>query len=138
MLLDKWHRFRFFAWLIDRVPIITWLPKYSIHKYIANDLIAGITVGSMQIPQGLAYGMLAGVTPNTGLYMAFFPAMVYVVFGTSRHVSIGTLSIVSLMTFQIVGKYSVPADSDDKKIQIATATAFACGIQQVRKFMILK
>lgn len=43
---------------------------------------------------GMAYGLLAGVTPSTGLYMAFFPTLIYFVFGTSKHISVGTLSII--------------------------------------------
>lgn len=60
----------------------------------------------MHIPQGMAYGLLAGLYPVVGLYMAFFPTLVYFVFGTSRHISTGTFAIVSLMTSKIVGTYS--------------------------------
>lgn len=51
---------------------------------------------------GMAYGLLAGVTPSSGLYMAFFPTLTYFVFGTSRHISVGTLSVISLMTLKVV------------------------------------
>lgn len=55
---------------------------------------------------GMAYGILAGVTPSSGLYMAFFPTLVYFVFGTSRHISVGTLSVISLMTLNVVNKHA--------------------------------
>lgn len=62
----------------------------------------------------MAYGLLAGVTPSTGLYMAFFPTLVYFALGTSRHISVGTLSVISVMTLKLVQTYSsvppVPID----------------------------
>lgn len=54
----------------------------------------------------MAYGLLAGVRPNSGLYMAFFPTLAYFVFGTSRHISVGTLSVISLMTLKVVQTYA--------------------------------
>lgn len=67
----------------------------------------------MHIPQGMAYGLLAGVTPSSGLYMAFFPTLAYFVFGTSRHISVGTLSVISLMTLKIVQTYAVVGPGTD-------------------------
>ena len=72
-----------------------------------GDITAGITVAVMQIPQGMAYGLLAGVPANVGLYMAFFQCLVYAVFGTSRHISMGTFAVVSLMTAKVVTTYAV-------------------------------
>lgn len=62
----------------------------------------------MHIPQGMAYGLLAGVEPIVGLYMAFFPTLIYFLFGTSRHISMGTFAVISLMTSKIVATYSDP------------------------------
>src|SRR5690349_7886088 len=62
----------------------------------------------MHIPQGMAYGLLAGVEPIVGLYMAFFPTLIYFIFGTSRHISMGTFAVISLMTSKIVATYSDP------------------------------
>ncbi|KAK9880675.1 hypothetical protein WA026_011912 [Henosepilachna vigintioctopunctata] len=60
----------------------------------------------MQIPQGMGYGMLGGIPSICGIYMAFFPVMMYALFGTSRHLSTGTFAIICLMTGQIVSQYS--------------------------------
>lgn len=101
----------------------------------------------------MAYGLLAGVTPSSGLYMAFFPTLVYFIFGTSRHISVGTLSVISLMTLKVVQTYShIPTAVDAKgdnlvaaqnltaiveedmnftPMQVVTATAFMCGVHQV-------
>ncbi|CAK8679971.1 unnamed protein product [Clavelina lepadiformis] len=85
---------RFFLSLF---PIITWLRKYPIKEWLVSDLISGFTIGVMQIPQGMSYSLLAGQHPIHGLYNAFFPAIVYSILGTSRHVSMGAFAITSLM-----------------------------------------
>lgn len=96
----------------------------------------------------MAYGLLAGVSPSSGLYMAFFPTLVYFVFGTSRHISVGTLSVISLMTLKVVQTYAttnemgagnsnstaIPSDPTHEHftpLQVVTACAFMCGIHQV-------
>lgn len=92
----------------DVIPVIDWLPKYNYKDLFVGDLTSGITVAVMHIPQGMAYAMLAGVPPNVGMYMAFFPTLIYFLFGTSRHISMGTFAIVSLMVSKIVQQYSHP------------------------------
>ncbi|CAO1408164.1 unnamed protein product [Diamesa hyperborea] len=94
--------------LYDFVPVLKWIPEYPVKKNLIGDIISGITVAVMSIPQGLAYGLLAGVAPIVGLYMAFFPVLIYFIFGTSRHISMGTFAVVSLMTAKIVGTFSDP------------------------------
>lgn len=100
----------------------------------------------------MAYGLLAGVTPSSGLYMAFFPTLVYFVFGTSRHISVGTLSVISLMTLKLVQTYATQTDSIPRlssdgmpqttlppistediftPMQVVTAAAFMVGVHQV-------
>lgn len=95
-------KFSLVQFILNLVPVLRWLPNYSFKNNIAGDLTAGMTVAVMHIPQGMAYGLLAGVTPSSGLYMAFFPTLTYFVFGTSRHISVGTLSVISLMTLKVV------------------------------------
>ncbi|OAD59199.1 Prestin [Eufriesea mexicana] len=73
-----------------------------------SDIISGLTVAIMHIPQGMAYALLGNVPPVVGIYMAFFPVLVYFFFGTSRHVSMGTFAVVCLMTGKTVASYSVP------------------------------
>uniref|UniRef100_A0A158Q396 Sulfate_transp domain-containing protein n=1 Tax=Dracunculus medinensis TaxID=318479 RepID=A0A158Q396_DRAME len=83
--------------LFGFIPILHWLPKYKIREYLLNDLIGGFTVGIMHVPQGMAYASLAGLDPINGLYTSFFPPLIYMFFGTSRHISLGVFAIVSLM-----------------------------------------
>ncbi|XP_057665771.1 solute carrier family 26 member 6-like isoform X2 [Diorhabda carinulata] len=94
------------AWLKETIPLLSWLPEYNWKKNFSGDIISGITVAIMHIPQGMAYALLGNVPPIIGIYMAFFPVLVYFVFGTSRHVSIGTFAVVCLMTGKVVSQYT--------------------------------
>lgn len=71
------------------VPASYWLRKYKWKKDFAYDVMSGLTVAIMHIPQGMAYALLGNMTPVVGIYMAFFPVLIYVFLGTSRHVSMG-------------------------------------------------
>ncbi|XGW32488.1 hypothetical protein V3C99_017215 [Haemonchus contortus] len=84
--------------LLGFVPILKWLPQYNVKENLVRDIIGGLTVGIMHVPQGMAYSSLAGVQPVNGLYTSLFPAFFYMLFGTSRHVSLGVFAVVSLMT----------------------------------------
>uniref|UniRef100_A0A5S6R0D7 STAS domain-containing protein n=1 Tax=Trichuris muris TaxID=70415 RepID=A0A5S6R0D7_TRIMR len=83
------------------IPIVHWLPRYDWRKYFISDLVCGLIVGVMQIPQGMAYAMLAGLHPVHGLYTSFFSNLLYCAFGTSRHISFGTFAVISIMTSSV-------------------------------------
>ena len=87
------------SWLLSFFPFLIWIKNYSIKSYLIPDIISGFTISVLHIPQGLAYGLLAGVGAINGLYVSFFPVLIYFFMGTSRHISIGMLNIVRL-TFQ--------------------------------------
>ncbi|MDG1916115.1 MAG: solute carrier family 26 protein [Crocinitomix sp.] len=84
------------------IPILDWLPNYK-KKNLSGDLSAGITVGVMLIPQGMAYAMLAGLKPIYGLYAATVPLILYAIFGTSRQLAVGPVAVVSLLIASGVG-----------------------------------
>src|SRR5262245_29946446 len=80
------------------LPPTVWLPAYSLRTNLGADVIAGLTVGFMSLPQGMGYALLANLRAVNGLYISCFPLPVYALLGTSRHLSIGALAIVSLLT----------------------------------------
>ncbi|GLV36702.1 prestin [Carabus blaptoides fortunei] len=103
--------FEFASFIKGIFPILQWLPEYNCKTDLLPDIIAGITVAIMHIPQGMAYGLLGNLDPVVGIYMAFFPVLIYTLLGTSRHVSMGTFAVVCLMTGKAVAQYSTE-DSD--------------------------
>lgn len=84
------------------LPILTWLPSYPFKQFILQDVVSGLSTGVVQLPQGLAYALLAAVPPVYGLYSSFYPVLLYTFFGTSRHVSMGTFAVISLMIGGVV------------------------------------
>ena len=78
------------------IPILDWLPNYQ-KSYLEGDLSAGLTVGVMLIPQGMAYAMLAGLPPIYGLYASIVPLIIYAVLGTSRQLAVGPVAMISLL-----------------------------------------
>ncbi|KAJ8397051.1 hypothetical protein AAFF_G00011050 [Aldrovandia affinis] len=129
--------------LKERVPIFNWLPKYRLKKWLLGDMVAGLTVGILHIPQGMAFALLTSVAPIYGLYTSFFPVVLYMLFGTGRHVSTGTFAVVSLMTGSVVEQL-VPvglnsssaeaADIEAQRIGVASAVAFLSGIMMICMF----
>ncbi len=78
-------------------PFITWFEGYNLGRF-KLDLMAGITVALVLIPQSMAYAKLAGLPPHYGLYAAFLPPMIAALFGSSRQLATGPVAVVSLMT----------------------------------------
>ncbi|VDN09291.1 unnamed protein product [Dibothriocephalus latus] len=78
-------------------PFINILRAYDLRSGLPSDIICGFTVGIMNIPQGMAYAMLATLPPVYGLYCSLFAPFFYFFLGTSRHLAMGTIAIVSLL-----------------------------------------
>ena len=79
-------------------PFLVWLPELRDKQTLRADLIAGLTVALVLIPQSMAYAQLAGLPPYFGLYAAFLPPMVAALFGSSRQLATGPVAVVSLLT----------------------------------------
>ncbi len=80
------------------LPAWQWLQDYSTPKFRA-DLLAALIVIAMLVPQGMAYAMVAGLPPVTGLYASILPMIVYAMIGGSPTLSIGPVALISMMTF---------------------------------------
>lgn len=138
------------AVVLSFLPILTWLPSYPVKEYLFSDVVSGLSTGVVQLPQGLAYAMLAAVPPVYGLYSSFYPVVLYTFFGTSRHISIGTFAVISLMIGGVVVReapdsmfYVLPANGsnmsavldvearDARRVQVAVVLTTLVGIIQI-------
>ncbi|KAK7884218.1 hypothetical protein WMY93_027341 [Mugilogobius chulae] len=130
------------------VPILEWLPKYPIRENALGDTISGCSVAIMHLPQGMAYALLASLRPVFGLYTSLYPVLVYCIFGTSRHISIGTFAVISIMVGSVTERLgpdsdfiinngtnttgSVDIDARDAyRVKIACAFSLLVGIFQI-------
>jgi SulP family sulfate permease len=109
------------------IPILEWLPQYK-KSYIRGDVVAGLTVGVLLIPQGMAYGLLAGLPPIYGLYASIIPLFLYAFLGTSRQLSVGPTALVSLLVLSGIGAIAKEGTIEFASLAIATAL-FAGAIQ---------
>lgn len=88
---------------LDRLfPCWGYAKSYDFGKDLFPDIVGGFSVACLHIPQGLAYGLLANLTPVSGLYTSLFSVLIYVVFGTVPHMSMGTNAVLSLVTAAMV------------------------------------
>ncbi|MCB0667981.1 MAG: sulfate permease [Saprospiraceae bacterium] len=96
---------------------------------IPRDILAGLTVSVMLIPQGMAYALLAGLPPIYGLYAGFLPLLIYPLFGSSRQMSVGPVALTSILVFSGISAFAQPGS--EEFIQLAILTAFLVGIVQL-------
>jgi SulP family sulfate permease len=108
-------------------PIFDWLPKYK-KGWLKGDIGAGLTVGVMLIPQGMAYASIAGLPAVYGLYASIVPLIIYAIFGTSRQLAVGPVAMVSLLTATAIGSFQGLSTSD--YILYAILLAFLVGAIQ--------
>uniref|UniRef100_A0A8C3DZC9 Solute carrier family 26 member 3 n=1 Tax=Corvus moneduloides TaxID=1196302 RepID=A0A8C3DZC9_CORMO len=127
---------------LNLFPVISWLPAYRFREWVLSDIVSGINTGLVAVLQGLAFALLVNVPPSYGLYAAFFPVLVYFIFGTSRHISVGPFPVLSLMVGGVVTRL-VPDDSigngnstnisaiNDERVMVAASVTFLSGIVQL-------
>ncbi|MEM9822577.1 MAG: solute carrier family 26 protein, partial [Bacteroidota bacterium] len=108
-------------------PILDWAKNYK-KAYLNGDLSAGLTVGVMLVPQGMAYAMLAGLPPIYGLYASTIPLFVYAVFGTSRQLAVGAVAMVALLISSGVG--ALAELGSEEFIRLAILLALMVGVIQ--------
>ena len=92
------------SWITKLFPFLLWIKDLSNPKTLKADILAGLTVGFVIVPQSMAYAQLAGLSPQYGLYAAFLPVLVAAVMGSSRQLSTGPVAVVSLLTAAALGE----------------------------------
>ncbi|XP_049919930.1 solute carrier family 26 member 6 [Epinephelus moara] len=133
--------------VLSWIPVLGWLPHYSIRENAIGDLISGCSVGIMHLPQGMAYALLASLRPVFGLYTSLYPVLVYFIFGTSRHISIGTFAVISIMIGSVTERLAPDSNfivngtngtdivdfdkRDAYRVQIACSLTVLTGIFQI-------
>uniref|UniRef100_A0A8B9HIC5 Chloride anion exchanger-like n=1 Tax=Astyanax mexicanus TaxID=7994 RepID=A0A8B9HIC5_ASTMX len=128
---------------LSLLPIIGWIKTYRFKEWLLGDIVAGVSTGLVSVLQGLAFALLASIPPGYGLYAAFFPALMYIFLGTSKHISVGPFPVLSLMVGAVVTKL-VPSDGppanitgfegltmDQQRVIVASSVTFLMGIFQL-------
>jgi len=111
-----WHR---------RVPMAAWLPRYH-RRYIAGDLLAGLVVAALAIPQSLGYAAIAGVPIIMGLYAIPLALIAYAMLGSSPHLVVGPVSTVSVLSGSLVADMSNGEPA--RAVALTSALAIGAGI----------
>ncbi len=111
------------------LPIVRTLASYDRGRMLQGDIFAGVTVGVMLIPQGMAYALIAGMPPVYGLYAALVPLVVYAVLGTSGQLAVGPVAVVSLLVASAVG--SIAATASTEYIRLVLVLALLTGAFQI-------
>jgi len=94
---DEVNGYTLYDWLGFFIPCFRWLRTYKWKEWILWDLLAGLSVGAMVIPQGMSYANLAGLPQVFGLYGAFVPCLVYSLLGSSKQLSVGPVAVTSIL-----------------------------------------
>ncbi len=110
------------------LPLLQGFKNYSKTDFL-KDLIAGLTVGVVVIPQGMAYAMIAGMPPVYGLYASIFPVLMYMLLGTSKNVAIGPVAMDSLLVAAGLGALAITGL--ENYIAMAIFLAFMVGAIQL-------
>jgi len=109
------------------LPFLAWFPMSG--AALRGDLVAGITVALILVPQSMAYAQLAGMPPVYGLYTAFLPVAIAALFGSSHQLATGPVAVVSLLTASALGPIAAPGSPD--YVALAIALALLVGIIQL-------
>ncbi|KAI8622207.1 sulfate transporter family-domain-containing protein, partial [Chytriomyces sp. MP71] len=119
------------AYILSFLPFLNWIRRYNLEWFI-GDLVAGITVGLVAIPQGISYATkLAGLPAQFGLYTAFLGAFMYTFFATSKDVTIGATAVLSLIVGQQLIAYAPPGASASQLAIFSATLSFWTGVLQL-------
>ncbi|EOA37411.1 hypothetical protein CARUB_v10011339mg [Capsella rubella] len=110
-------------------PVIEWGRKYNL-KMFRGDLIAGLTIASLCIPQDIGYAKLASLDPKYGLYSSFVPPLVYACMGSSKDIAIGPVAVVSLLLGTLLRAEIDPNTNPNEYLRLAFTSTFFAGVTQ--------
>ncbi|KAK4758324.1 hypothetical protein SAY87_019625 [Trapa incisa] len=110
-------------------PIFDWGRSYNLHKF-RGDLISGLTIASLCIPQDIGYSKLANLAPQYGLYSSFVPPLIYAFMGSSRDIAIGPVAVVSLLLGTLIQNEIDPTKNPDEYLRLTFTATFFAGITQ--------
>ena len=108
-----------------RLPILTWLPRYS-RARLRPDIVAGVVVAALAVPQSLGYASIAGVPVQLGLYAVPIALLLYAALGTSPQLIVGPVSTVSVLSATLIA--SMHPASVAEAVTYASAIALAAGL----------
>lgn len=114
------------TYLVSLFPIAKWILHYN-GRWLYGDLVAGITVGVVLVPQSMSYAQLAGLSAEYGLYSSFVGVFIYSFFATSKDVSIGPVAVMSAQIGKVVIKVQLKYGDKYSAPEIATFLSLICG-----------
>ncbi|CAL5872946.1 uncharacterized protein PFLUO_LOCUS7215 [Penicillium psychrofluorescens] len=112
-------------YFLNLFPFLTWIRRYNL-QWLFGDLVAGITVGAVVVPQGMAYAQLAKLEVQFGLYSSFMGVLVYWFFATSKDITIGPVAVMSTLTGDIVTQVTAKYPEVPPHV-VASSLAVVCG-----------
>ena len=107
------------------LPILGWLPQYE-RAWLRTDLIAGLTIVALLVPEGMAYAQIAGVPPQTAFYAAPIGLLAFAIFGSSRQLVVAVSAVIATMSFATVSLIAVP--NTPEFILLTAALAVLAGL----------
>ncbi|KAJ3673766.1 hypothetical protein LUZ60_005758 [Juncus effusus] len=111
-------------------PVLQWGKSYNL-KSFRSDIMAGLTLASLGIPQSIGYASLAKLDPQYGLYTSVVPPLIYAVMGTSKELAIGPVAVVSLLLSSMIQKVVDPTVDPATYQKLVFTVTFLTGIFQV-------
>ncbi|XP_052203005.1 low affinity sulfate transporter 3 [Diospyros lotus] len=111
-------------------PILSWARSYNPSKF-KDDLLAGLTLASLSIPQSIGYASLAKLDPQYGLYTSVVPPLIYALMGSSREIAIGPVAVVSLLLSAMLQKTQNPLTNPIAYTKLAFTVTFFAGTFQL-------
>ncbi|XP_023547712.1 sulfate transporter 3.1-like isoform X2 [Cucurbita pepo subsp. pepo] len=110
-------------------PVVEWGPRYNL-GLLKSDLISGITIASLAIPQGISYAKLANLPPILGLYSSFIPPLIYAMMGSSKDLAVGTVAVASLLMGAMLGAEVNAVQNPTLYLHLAFTATFFAGVFQ--------